>query len=134
MKDIETTTFDPRFKRIDNLDETLKQCFVEGRIDLKAANTLCGMTVGEQRRIARWLHNNPDRKIGAQYAKALLKERLERGSLDYKQITRLLTKRRSPRTHSYITVPLSDLPKGLSKEAAQVWLHKAIQAYIKQEH
>lgn len=70
---------DSRFSRMVSLDDSLKKAFVDGRIDMQAANTLVGLSPGTQRRVAAWLVRNPGRKIGARNARLLIQARLEGG-------------------------------------------------------
>lgn len=118
---------DSRFSRMVSLDDSLKKAFVDGRIDMQAANTLVGLSPGTQRRVAAWLVRNPGRKIGARNARLLIQARLKGGKLDRKGIERVLGNGKSER--SYIRVPLSSLPSGLTRDEAQAWVERAIEAY-----
>lgn len=118
---------DPRLSRMASLDDSLKDAFVDGRIDIPAANTLVGLSPGTQRRVAAWLGRNPGRKIGARNARLLIQARLEGVKLDRKGIERVLGNGKSER--SYIRVPLSSLPGGLTRDEAQAWVERAIEAY-----
>lgn len=123
---------DPRFSRLENLDAALQDAFAAGRINLPAANTLVGLSPGTQRRVARWLGQNPDRKIGSRNARRLVKAQLEGVRLDRKGIEHVLDR---PRTkdndREYVRIPMSSLPQGLTRKQAQAWVERAIEAYRK---
>lgn len=118
---------DSRFSRMASLDDSLKDAFADGRIDISAANTLVGLSPGTQRRVAAWLGRNPGRKIGARNARLLIQARLEGAKLDRKGIERVLGNGKNER--SYIRVPLSSLPGELTRDEAQAWVERAIEAY-----
>lgn len=121
---------DPRFSRLENLDATLQDAFVAGRINLPAANTLVGLSPGTQRRVARWLDQNPDRKIGSRHARRLIKAQLEGVRLDRNGIEHVLERPHAKDTdHEYVRIPMSSLPEGLTQEQAQDWVERAIDAY-----
>lgn len=121
---------DPRFSRLENLDATLQDAFVAGRINLPAANTLVGLSPGTQRRVARWLDQNPDRKIGSRNARRLIKAQLEGVRLDRKGIEHVLDRPQAKgNEHDYVRIPMSSLPEGLTPEQARTWIEQAIEAY-----
>lgn len=121
---------DPRFSRLENLDETLQDAFVAGRINLPAANTLVGLSPGTQRRVARWLDQNPDRRIGSRHARRLIKAQLEGVRLDRNGIEHVLERPHAKDDdREYVHIPMSSLPQGLTRRQAQAWVERAIKAY-----
>lgn len=123
---------DPRFSRLENLDAALQDAFAAGRINLPAANTLVGLSPGTQRRVARWLGQNPDRKIGSRNARRLVKAQLEGVRLDRKGIEHVLDRPRAKdNDREYVRIPMSSLPQGLTRKQAQAWVERAIEAYRK---
>lgn len=120
---------DLRFSRMESLDDSLKDAFVDGRIDLPAANTLVGLSPGTQRRVAGWLDRNPGRKIGARNARLLIRAQLEGARLDRKGIERVLGNGGKDSERRYVRIPMSSLPEGLTRDQAQAWVEQAIKAY-----
>lgn len=123
---------DPRFSRLENLEAALQDDFAAGRINLPAANTLVGLSPGTQRRVARWLDQNPDRKIGSRNARRLVKAQLEGVRLDRKGIEHVLERPHAKgNDREYVRIPMSSLPQGLTRKQAQAWVEQAIEAYRK---
>lgn len=117
---------DPRFARLSALDESLRAQVAGGRIDLQSANSLSWLSPGEQKRVARWIEEDARHRLGPLRARRLLKIKQEGGNLDYRTISHALRPRKSK---SYIAVPMSKLPQGLSRKQAEQWLDQAIREH-----
>jgi hypothetical protein len=124
----ESNVTDPRFARIERLDESLKRPLAEGRIDIRAAATLSWLSPAEQKRVAGWVTGGKGRTIGAVKARRLLSIKQEGGHLDNRHIAQALRPRRR---EAHISVPMSKLPKGLTREQAEQWLDEAIREHIR---
>ncbi|RBP98841.1 hypothetical protein CRD59_07045 [Bifidobacterium xylocopae] len=114
------------------MGEELKQALIDGRIDLRAANTLTWLSPAEQRAVAHWLDEHPKRHIGPITARKLVREKGKGRRIGSKTVEELLRPSEGRARPHWVQVPTSKLPKGLTRDEAEQWLDRAIEAYKQQ--